>query len=31
MLAEIKKFDALRNESFEEVFPELANLYARFL
>ena len=30
MLAEIKKFDALRNESFEEVFPELANLYARF-
>ena len=31
MLAEIKKFDALRNESFEEVFPELATLYARFL
>jgi hypothetical protein len=30
MLAEIKKFDALRNESFAEVFPELANLYRRF-
>jgi len=30
MLAEIKKFDALRNESFEKVFPEVANLYARF-
>jgi len=30
MLAEIKKFDALRNESFEKVFPELANLYNRF-
>ena len=30
MLAEIKKFDALRNESFEKVLPELANLYTRF-
>jgi sulfatase maturation enzyme AslB (radical SAM superfamily) len=30
MLAEIKKFDVLRNESFEKVFPELANLYSRF-
>lgn len=30
MLAEIKKFDALRGESFAEVFPELANLYRRF-
>jgi len=30
MLEEIKKFDALRGESFEQVFPELANLYRRF-
>jgi hypothetical protein len=30
MLAEIKKFDALRDESFEKVFPELVNLYSRF-
>jgi hypothetical protein len=30
MLAEIKLFDNLRNESFEKVFPELANLYSRF-
>jgi sulfatase maturation enzyme AslB (radical SAM superfamily) len=30
MLAEIKKFDVLRNESFEKVFPELANLYSKF-
>jgi len=30
MLAEIKKFDALRHESFEKVFPELVNLYSRF-
>ena len=30
MLAEIKKFDVLRNESFENVFPELANLYSRY-
>jgi hypothetical protein len=30
MLAEIKKFDDLRNESFEKVFPELVNLYDRF-
>jgi sulfatase maturation enzyme AslB (radical SAM superfamily) len=29
-LAEIKKFDALRGESFAQVFPELANLYRRF-
>jgi hypothetical protein len=31
MLAEIKKFDILRNESFDKVFPELASVYARFL
>jgi len=31
MLEEIKKFDKFRTESFEEVFPELAKLYARFL
>jgi len=31
MLAEIKKFDNFRNESFEKVFPEVAKLYARFL
>jgi hypothetical protein len=31
MLAEIKKFDNFRNESFEKVFPELSKLYARFL
>ena len=31
MMKEIKKFDILRNESFEKIFPELANLYARFL
>jgi len=30
MLAEIKKFDALRNESFEKTFPELHKLYSRF-
>ena len=30
MLAEIKKFDNFRNESFEKVFPELVNLYSRF-
>jgi hypothetical protein len=30
MLAEIKKFDALRNESFANVFPELVNLYSKF-
>lgn len=30
MIAEIKKFDTLRHESFEKVFPELVNLYARF-
>ena len=30
MLTEIKKFDALRDESFEKVFPELVNLYSRF-
>jgi sulfatase maturation enzyme AslB (radical SAM superfamily) len=31
MVEEIKKFDHLRNESFEKTFPEVANLYARFL
>jgi sulfatase maturation enzyme AslB (radical SAM superfamily) len=30
MVAEIKKFDALRNESFEKIFPELVNLYTKF-
>jgi hypothetical protein len=30
MLAEIKKFDDFRNESFEKVFPELHKLYSRF-
>ena len=30
MLGEIKKFDALRNESFEKTFPELHKLYSRF-
>ena len=30
MLAKIKQFDILRNESFEKVFPELRNFYARF-
>jgi sulfatase maturation enzyme AslB (radical SAM superfamily) len=31
MLAEIKKFDNFRNESFEKVFPEVSKLYARFI
>jgi sulfatase maturation enzyme AslB (radical SAM superfamily) len=31
MVEEIKKFDHFRNESFEKTFPEVANLYARFL
>lgn len=31
MLSEIKKFDVLRNESFETAFPELVSLYSRFL
>jgi len=31
MLEEIKKFDKFRNESFEKTFPELADLYIRFL
>jgi len=30
MLAKIKKFDVLRNESFEKIFPELVNLYSKF-
>jgi len=30
MLAKIKQFDILRNESFEKVFSELTNFYARF-
>ena len=31
MLEEIKKFDQFRNQSFKKTFPEVANLYARFL
>lgn len=31
MIQLIKKFDHLRNQSFEKTFPELANFYARFL
>lgn len=31
MLAEIRKFDDFRNESFGKVFPELSKLYSRFL
>jgi len=31
MIRRIKKFDQLRNQSFEKTFPELANFYARFL
>jgi hypothetical protein len=31
MISKIKKFDSIRNESFENVFPELSKLYARFL
>ena len=31
MIKSIKQFDQLRNQSFEETFPELADLYSRFL
>jgi sulfatase maturation enzyme AslB (radical SAM superfamily) len=31
MINEIKRFDTLRNESFEKTFPEVAEYYARFL
>lgn len=31
MIKLIKQFDQLRNQSFEKTFPELADLYARFL
>lgn len=31
MLTEIKKFDQLRNESFQQTFPQVADLYSRFL
>jgi hypothetical protein len=31
MIKSIKQFDQLRNQSFEETFPELADFYSRFL
>ena len=31
MIAEIKKFDQFRNQSFEKTFPEVAEFYARYL
>jgi len=31
MIAEIKKFDQFRGQSFEHVFPEVAEFYARYL
>ena len=31
MLNKIKQFDTIRNESFEQIFPEVAKFYARFL
>lgn len=31
MIAEIKQFDRMRNESFAEVFPTVAGYYSRFL
>jgi sulfatase maturation enzyme AslB (radical SAM superfamily) len=31
MIGEIKRFDNLRNESFENTFPEVAEYYSRFL
>jgi sulfatase maturation enzyme AslB (radical SAM superfamily) len=31
MIHEIKKFDNLRNQSFEKTFPEVAEFYSRFL
>lgn len=31
MLTEIKKFDQLRNQCFQQTFPQVADLYARFL
>lgn len=31
MLAEIKKFDNFRNQSFEKTFPKVSKFYARFL
>jgi len=31
MIGEIKRFDKLRNESFENTFPEVAEYYSRFL
>jgi hypothetical protein len=31
MIDEIKRFDKLRNESFEKTFPEVAEYYSRFL
>jgi len=31
MIAEIKRFDVLRDQSFEAVFPDVARYYSRFL
>jgi sulfatase maturation enzyme AslB (radical SAM superfamily) len=31
MINTIKQFDTLRNESFEKIFPEVAEFYSRFL
>jgi len=31
MIAEIKKFDQFRNQSFKKTFPEVAEFYARYL
>ena len=31
MISEIKKFDSLRNQSFEQTFPKVAEFYSRFL
>jgi sulfatase maturation enzyme AslB (radical SAM superfamily) len=31
MISTIKQFDTLRNESFEQIFPEVAEFYSRFL
>ena len=31
MIAEIKKFDHFRNQQFEQVFPEVAEYYKKYL
>jgi sulfatase maturation enzyme AslB (radical SAM superfamily) len=31
MIAQIKKFDKFRNQSFEQTFPEVSQFYARYL